>query len=155
MAIIKRHGFTLIEIIIVLVILSVMSAVVVLSVGAPSYSRFMSGVEKLSGTLAILADEAVYTSSVISCTVTPVSMDCRRYHDGEWSELPIRKLVSWGWPKDLKILKVMVNGVALHDKEPIRFLSTGDNPSLSLQVGDDSFTAWIDSDLTGRYKVSN
>ena len=151
----RNKGFTLIEIIIVLVIIGVMSSVVVLSVTAPSYSRFMGSVEKLSSTMSILADEAVYSSSVISCQVTPNSMECRRYFDGDWSELPIRKLVSWGWPKDLKILRVLQSGVSIHADEPIRFFPSGDNPALSIQVGDGSFTAWIDSDLTGRYKVSN
>ena len=151
----RNKGFTLIEIIVVLVIIGVISAVVVLSVSAPSYSRFMSGVEKLSSTLAIIADEAVYSGSVISCSVTPTSMECKRYHDGDWSELPIRKLVSWGWPKDLKIMAIIVNGIPLRDKEPLRFFSSGDNPKISLQVSDGVYSAWIDSDLTGRYKISN
>ena len=132
-----------------------MSGVVVLSVGAPSYSRFMSGVEKISSTLSIIADEAVYSGDAISCNLTSSTIECKHYQDGEWVPLPIRKLVSWGWPKELKILKVIVNGIPLKDKEPLRFFSSGDNASLSIEIGDGTFTAWIDSDLTGRYKVSN
>lgn len=150
----KNSGFTLIEIMVVLVLLAVMTTVVTLNVGGPSYSRFQGSAEKIANTFSILADEAVFTSSVVSCQVTPKSMVCKKYRDGEWNDLPISRLVAWGWPKELRISQVLVNGVAIKDKQPIFFLPSGDNGDISVQVADDSYSAWIDGDMSGRYKVS-
>ncbi len=152
---IYHQGFTLIEMIIVIVIIAVMSAVVTLNVGAPNYSRFMAGVEKLSSTMSILSDEAIFTSSVISCDIDTTSLSCKKYRDGEWSELQLRRLISWGWPSGFKIMRVNINGVPLKDKQPIRFLPSGDNGGISIEVTNGEFSAWIDSDLSGRFKVAN
>ncbi|MEN9946911.1 MAG: type secretion system protein GspH [Pseudomonadota bacterium] len=151
----ENKGFTLIEIMIVIVIIAVMSAIVSLNVGSPNYSRFMTGVEKLANTFAILADESVFTNSVISCEVEPKSLSCRKYRDGEWKDLPLSKLMAWGWPQGFKINKIMINGIALRDKQLIKFIPSGDNGGISLEVTDGNFSAWIDSDLSGHFKVSN
>jgi type II secretion system protein H len=151
----REKGFTLIEIIVVIIIIAVMTSVVTLSVGGPSYSKFLGGAEKISNTFSILADEAVFTSSVVSCDVTPTSLKCRKYRDGEWNDLPLTRLVAWGWPKDLRIAQVVLNGVPIKDKQPILFLPSGDNGDISIQVVDQQYSAWIDGDMSGRYKVSN
>ena len=150
----NSKGFTLIEIIIVIVIVAVMSAVVVLNVGAPNFSRFRGDVEKFSSTLAVLSDEAIYSGDVIACNLTVNSISCSRYRDGEWTEMNPRQYIAWSWPKNLVIQSVFINGVPLKDNESIKFLPSGDNPSLSIQLGNGEYTAWIDSDLIGRYKVS-
>ncbi len=153
----KPNGFTLIEMMLVVVIIAVMTTIVTLSVSSPSFGRFLVGAEQFSSTLSVLSDESIYSGDVIACKLTATSISCNRYRQGdnEWTEIDMRKVVSWGWPKGLKILKVLVNGVPLKDNEPIRFFPSGDNASLSIQVGDDEYSAWIDSDLVGRYKVSS
>jgi type II secretion system protein H len=152
-----RHetGFTLIEMMVVITIIAIMSTVVAVNIGSSGYSRFLSGAEKLSGTLSAISDEAIYSGSVISCDVTPTSINCSRYRDGEWIELKMQKLVSWGWPEGFQITRISINGVPLKEHEPIRFLPSGDNGGFSMQVTDGQYSAWIDSDMAGRYKVSS
>ncbi len=153
----RPSGFTLIEMMLVVVIIAIMTTIVTLSVSSPSFGRFLASAEQFSSTLSILSDEAIYSGDVIACKLTATSISCDRYRQGDndWTEIDMRKVVSWGWPKGLKILKVMVNGVPLKDNEPIRFFPSGDNASLSIEVGNEEYTAWIDSDLIGRYKVSS
>ena len=148
-------GFTLIEIIIVLVILAVMAGVVTLQVGSSNNTRFMSVVQKFSGVLSMLADEAVYSNSVISCQIQTRSLSCSKYHNGEWSDLPLQKMISWTWPNGLEVSKVLINGVPLKDNQPIRFIPSGDNAGVSIQLRDGDYNAWIDSDLAGRYGIAN
>lgn len=151
----RSKGFTLIEIMIVLVIMGVMSAVATISITAPSYSRFLASAEKLTATFSILSDDAIYTSSVIACSLASDHITCSRYRDGEWDDLDLKKLLSWSWPSGLVVKQVLINGNPIKEKQQIKFLPSGDNDSLSVEVSNGEFSSWIDSDLAGRYKVSN
>ncbi len=151
----RGFGFTLIEMMVVITIIAIMSTVVAVNIGAPSYSRFLSNAEKLASALAVISDEAIYSGNVISCNFSSNSVSCNKYHDGEWAELKMRSLISWGWPEGLSIKRIYINGVPLPDKEPLRFMPSGDNGGISIQVTDGEYSAWIDSDMIGRYKVSS
>lgn len=150
-----KTGFTLIEIMIVLLIIGVMSAVATLSINAPSYSRFLASAEKLTTTFSLLSDQAIYTSSVVSCDLQTNNITCRSYRDGDWSDLDLKQLLSWGWPDDLTVKQILINGEPLKDKQQIKFLPSGDNDSLSVEVSNGEYSSWIDGDFTGQYKVAN
>lgn len=150
-----KTGFTLIEIMIVLLIIGVMSAVATLSINAPSYSRFLASAEKLSTTFSLLSDQAIYTSSVVSCDLQTNNITCRSYRDGDWSDLDLKQLLSWGWPDNLTVKQILINGEPLKDKQQIKFLPSGDNDSLSVEVSNGEYSSWIDGDFTGQYKVAN
>lgn len=151
----KKTGFTLLEILIVLAIVGIMSAVVVLNVNSPSYSSFMAESRKLAATLSILADEAVYTNSVVVCEPEQAGIYCQTYKNGEWKDLNIRKLVSWAWPKNFTIKQVYINGMPIKDGERIKFFANGDQPPVSLQVTNGKYNAWIDGNIYGDFEVSN
>jgi type II secretion system protein H len=150
-----KHGFTLIETMIVVLIIAVMSAVITLNVAAPNYSRFLANAEKFAATLSVLSDQAIYTSSIVSCKIETTALSCRSYRDGEWNELNLKQLITWGWPQGLQVMQVLVNGNPIHAKEHLRFVPSGDNGGISIQVGDGVFSAWIDSDLAGKFRVSS
>ena len=63
----KKLGFTLIEMMVVLFVIGILSTVTVMSINAPSFTRFLTKAEQLSQSLAILSDEAIYSNSLISC----------------------------------------------------------------------------------------
>jgi prepilin-type N-terminal cleavage/methylation domain-containing protein len=151
----SHKGFTILEILIVMAIISIMSAVVVLNIGAPTYSTFIANTRKIAATMNILNDQAVYTNSVIVCDINPNSLSCESYKNGEWSELDIRKLISWGWPQNLVIEQVYVNGIPLKQGEKIQFLPTGEQSPISLQITDDKYHTWVDGDLNGNFQVNN
>lgn len=149
-----KTGFTLLEILIVLAIIAVMSAVVVLNVSAPSYGKFMALAQKAASTLEIIGDQAVYTNSVIVCDFKN-GLSCQNYKNGEWETLQLSKILSWKWPDSLEILQIYVNGIKLQSDWKISFLPTGNLNPVSLQVTDSHYIAWIDSSVSGDFKVSN
>ena len=151
----RIQGFTLIEIMIVLVIVAVMSGVIVLNVNAPSYSRFMSETLKISSLLEIIADESVYTNSVIVCDVARDGFACQSYKNGDWQEVNLKNLVAWGWPENLEIKQTYANGVPLKENEKIRFYPTGDLAPMSFEITDGVHNAWIDGDMSGTFVVNN
>lgn len=145
-------GFTLIEILIVLVIIAVMSGVVALNVGSPKERIFKSDLLKISNLLATLADQAVYTNSVITCMVGD-GIKCKTYKNNEWDDLNLTGIVSWKWP-DVRVLEIRVDGNRLKDNELIRFPPSGEIEQMSFHISDGDHDAWIDGNLNGEFKVS-
>ena len=150
-----QSGFTLLEIMIVMVIIGIMSSVVILNVSSASYSGFEADALKISGTLEIIADESVYTNSVITCNVNPNGFVCRGYRNGDWRDINLNNLVGWGWPQSITIKSAMVNGRPLGDDEKIRFFPTGNIAPFSFQITDGAHTAWVDGDINGEFQVNN
>ncbi len=151
---ISQTGFTLFEILIVLLIIAVMSGVATLQIGSTSNRTFIADANKMSNTFEILADEAVYTNSIIVCSVGNQNLSCSSYKDGEWSELNLHDLVSWGWPKNLEIKEIYVDDILLTNDQRIRFLPSGAIQPMSFKVTDGTYTAWIDGDMDGSFIVN-
>jgi general secretion pathway protein H len=150
---IKITGFTLIEILIVLVIIAVMAAIVSLNVGSPGDRIFKSNIFKISNFLETLADEAVYTNSVITCEFKN-GISCKTYKNGEWNDLNLAKIVSWKWPSNIKVTEIKIDNAPLKDDERIRFPASGEIEQMSFHLSDGERDAWVDSNLNGEFHVS-
>lgn len=151
----EQNGFTLIEIIVVLVIIAVMSSVVVLNVNSSNYATFMSQANKVAATLEAIGDKAVYTNSIVACNIELDGLSCQSYKDGEWDDLNLSKVVNWDWPSKINIEQVMINGVQLKQGDKIRFSPNGNSQPTSIRIGDGQYHTWIDNDLSGNYRISN
>lgn len=150
-----QKGFTLLEVLIVMFIIGIMSMVTVINVNVPNYSRFQNKVEQLSQSFAIISDEAVYSRSLIACSVGKSSIRCKKYSNDDWEDVDLRRLLSMGWPEDVEIKQVLINGSLITEKQTVNFYPSGDNDSLAIEISDGNFSSWIYGDLTGRYWISN
>ena len=150
----SQVGFTLLEIMVVLVIVAIMSSVVVMNIGSASHGSFKSDLTKIATTLDILADEAVYTNSVILCKLEDNELSCVKYKNGDYQDLDIRKLVSWGWPDNLKITQILVNDVPLKEDQMLRFTPNGNLPLISFRITNGVQSAWVDGNMDGDFVVN-
>lgn len=150
-----KNGFTLIEMMIVVFIIGILSTVTVLNVNAPNFSRFLSKAEQLSQSLAVLSDDAIYSSTLISCYVSSHSISCSKYVDGDWQDINVRSMMSWGWPDGVVVKQILINGIPIKEKQSIDFRPSGDNDSIAIEVSDGVYSVWIYGDLSGRYWVSS
>lgn len=132
-----------------------MSTIIVLNINAPNYSRFLTKAEQLSQTFAVISDDAVYSGTLIACKVDIKSINCSRYDDGEWQDVDLRKIMSWGWPDGIIVKQVLVNGVPVRENQKINFAPSGDNETLAIEITDNIYSIWIYGDLTGKYWVSS
>ena len=154
----RQQGFTLIEILVVIVIMGIAVSMVVLNISLPGYYKFKSQVDMVSNTLSMISDQAIYTGNTVVCKVTTNNLLCKQYVDEEWVELDINRIISWHWPPEkLKFKQIMIEGLNYPIGSVIAFVPSGDNSRMSLQLTseDGKFSSWIDSDLLGRYNVSN
>jgi prepilin-type N-terminal cleavage/methylation domain-containing protein len=150
----KTAGFTLLEIMIVLAIIAVMASVAVLKVSGTSQGGFINKVNKIAVFFEVLGDHAVYTNSVLVCEPNPIGLDCKKYKNGEWNDISLSQITTWRWPEDIKIEQVLINGRPMKQGDKIYFTPDYRAILLSIRLTNGVFSAWIDNDLTGVYKVS-
>lgn len=151
----NKAGFTLIEIIIVLVIIAVMAGVIVLNVSSSTYNGFLNQANKIAIMFEVIEDYAVYTNSVVVCEPNPTGLECQGYKNNEWIDLSLPKMTTWQWPKDMKIEQVLINGLPIKAGDKIRFTPNDNSSPMSIRVGNGVYNTWIDNDLSGNFKVSN
>lgn len=150
-----NKAFTLIEVMVVIVIIAIMSSVVMLNINSTTYGTFMSYSQKIATTLELLSDQAIYNHSVIICQILPTGLDCMNFKDNGWEQLKLNNIIAGGWPSTISIKSFNIDGINANFGDKIRFLISGDNQTLSLQVSNGNYDTWIDSDLLGNYKVEN
>lgn len=154
----KQQGFTLIEILVVIVIMGIAASVILFSVSLPSYYKFKSQVDTVANTLSMISDQSIYTGHTIVCKVTDKTIGCKQYIEDDWVELDINRIISWHWPPEkIKFKQIVIEGLSYPIGSVIVFVPSGDNARMSLQIvsEDGKFSSWIDSDLLGRYNISN
>jgi prepilin-type N-terminal cleavage/methylation domain-containing protein len=153
-----QQGFTLIEILVVIVIMGIAASIVIFNIGLPSYYKFKSQVDMVSNTLSVISDQAIYTGRTIICKIDSNNIVCKQYVDEEWVDMDFNKIISWKWPPEkIKFKQLTIEGLNYPIGSIIAFVPSGDNAKMSLEITseDGKFTSWIDSDLLGRYNISN
>lgn len=108
----------------------------------------------MSNMLDAIADQAVYTNSVIACRVNDDGIACQNYKNGAWDDLNLHDVVPWNWPKQIQVLEIQVNGVKIDDDAMVRFPPNGEIAQISMHVTDGHYDAWIDGTLDGEFNIN-
>jgi prepilin-type N-terminal cleavage/methylation domain-containing protein len=152
---IKNKGFTLLEILVVIAIISIMSAIVVLNISLPTYAKFKSDVNKIAITFNLIVEHAIFTNSVIVCKVYKNKLKCKAYKNDEWNDLNINDIITWTWPRDIIIKKVYINDSQMKDDQNIYFMPNGLQVPISFLLSNGNYEMWIDGDVNGKFSLNN
>jgi prepilin-type N-terminal cleavage/methylation domain-containing protein len=148
----RRLGFTLIEMLLVISIIGIMATVSVISLGGLSVSQFLANADAIANICADLTAEAIFSSTVISCTILDSGkLSCQKLIHDSWQPLDLNKF-AFNWPADLRVIQV--RNSASHNAHTIVFLPYYSSQNMSIKIGQANFTAWLDGDLLGRYNVA-
>ena len=132
-----------------------MAGVISLNIGSSNSVKFNSNIQKMTILLDLLADQSVYTHSVVVCDVTSTSLICQTYKAGIWLPLNLNNLVTWSWPEDISIKQIVINGIEATNNVKLRFRPEGDLDQMSLLITDGVHQTWIDGDTGGNFTIHN
>lgn len=159
-------GFTLLEILVVVVIIGVMATLAVLSIGRRSLDdRMDAEARRLQELLALAADEAVLQGVELGFVQTPEGYRFLRLKDGAWGVLedagPLRpRALSEPFFLELQVEGRRVAPVRTDDekaelKPQVLLLSSGDATEFTLDLRARQFDPYyrLQGDILGRVKM--
>ncbi|WP_417317570.1 type II secretion system minor pseudopilin GspH [Emcibacter sp.] len=95
----RQAGFTLVELMVVIVIIGLISAVVVLNMPSP-VSELEEESERLAARLRLAAEESILTGQVTGVRITSRGYEFLTYHRGRWVPLD---LPGGEWPDGVTV----------------------------------------------------
>ena len=109
-------GFTLIEILVVVVILSIVISTVLFSVDVTGFQKSRTFVKETRFLMRNLADEAILSGLAHGLQWQPVSRQMKPmvYRDGLWREVPKLDPVSW---RGLAKVTLLINGLEIEQNK--------------------------------------
>ena len=164
----KRHarGFTLLEILVVVIIIGVMATLVVLSIGSRTLDdRLATEARRLQELFALAADEAVLQGVELGFIQTPEGYAFLTLKEGQWVALedagPLRsRTLAEPFYLQLQIDGRRVAPVRTDDEKPelkpqIVLLSSGDATEFILDLRAQQFDPYyrLQGDVLGRLKL--
>ncbi len=144
-----RNGFTLVELMVVLMVMALFAGAVVMTIGDVRGDSSQSA-DRFAARLAAARDEAIVGGAPISAWVTASGYGFDRYQAGRWQPLTTRPFEQADWDEGTA---VAVEGAA-EPRARIRFDSLGmpDAP-LTLRLARNERASFIDIIANGDVKV--
>ena len=91
-----QHGFTLVELMVVIAIIGFASAAVVLSIPDPR-GRLVDDADRFAARLAAARDNAVIEAQPVAIWVSPSAYGFERYRDGAWTQSDGKPFRTTSW----------------------------------------------------------
>lgn len=115
----KEAGFTLVELMVVIVIIGFASAAVMLSIPDPR-GRLVDDADRFAVRLAAMRDNAVVTAQPVAVWVSPTGYGFEEYRDGGWQGSDEKPFRTTNWREGTRAITGASEGRAM-----LRFDSTG------------------------------
>lgn len=136
----KIQGFTLIEILVVMVIIAIISGVILLTISTSPTKRFEYLANALNDLILTAEEEAILRPAIIGLGFSPTRYQFYIYSQDAkqkgWQRLTDSPFESQGFPPGTD-LKLVINGktVELNGKPQIVILTTGEVTPFTLFIG--------------------
>lgn len=135
----RRNGFTLVELMVVVAVIALLAGAVVMSMGSPSGGARETAA-RFATRLAAARDQAILTGQPISAWVSPSGYGFHRLAEGYWQPMDEKPFNGDDWAKGVELTV----SEAQSGRQRVRFDSLGmvDAP-FEVRLGRDGRTALV------------
>jgi general secretion pathway protein H len=135
----RQSGFTLLEILVVLVLLGIILSVAVLSTGGDDTRKLEQDIQRMTQLIRLAQEEAILNGKELAIRFYPDGYEFQEFQDKEWLPLQDSNLfVRRQFAEEVK-LEVRQDGVpvSLGEEEPVRVLlqSSGEMTPFEVYLG--------------------
>lgn len=148
----RAAGFTLIEVLVVLVIVGIVVTIAALRFGDSDGSRIVREAERLSLLLELARDESISSGNTLGWSAEEVGYRFwRRDAEGIWRELTDHEnLRPRTLPEGMTLGEIRVNRVPLGPEEKLMFTPSGVNSAFTLLLKQGEAWRRLNGDVMGR-----
>lgn len=135
-----QSGFTLLEVLVVVTIISVMAGAALLSMSGNSVRRVQAEAERLQQIMQMAADEAIFQKMEMGMQLTSHSYSFMQYDavSRSWKKLTEKPFRAYDVPEDITLSltenKKTLPLTATHDQPALVFLSNGEMTAFTLSL---------------------
>ena len=144
----RANGFSLIELLVVIVIIGLLSSVVVLTMTDPR-GRITGDADKFAGRVRAARDSAIVSGRPMALWVSQTGYGFERLQDGSWQAMNEGPLAATDWSRETQArfdgvsqLRMVFDSIGRAD-QPLDFTLARDTQHIRVQI-----------DLDGRVKTS-
>jgi general secretion pathway protein H len=136
----RQAGFTLIEILVVLLIISIVSSIVLITISRPSYQNVRTFQEEFIQTFSLAREESMLLPAVFMLQITDQQWQFFRYTDDNWIPVNTRILGKKKLPDGVRVkVDISKPNQTTEEEEAtiprIIFSSNGDVTAFKMYVG--------------------
>lgn len=134
----RRNGFTLVELMVVIAVMALMAGAVVVTAGGTG-SGPAAAASRFATRLAAARDEAIVSGRPISAWVAPSGYGFERYQGGTWQPLSVKPFQGDNWQSGTVValaaarVRLRFDSLGLPDR-PISFAITRDDRTARVNV---------------------
>ncbi len=134
-----EHGFTLIELMVVIVIIGLMSGAVILTMADPR-GRISSDVDRFAGRTRAARDAAIIASRPVALWISPTAYGFEWREKGQWIAVTDGPLASRDWAGDTRAqigsttqVRAVFDSVGRAD-QPLKFGLSGNGQTVTVRM---------------------
>lgn len=150
----RRSGYTLIEVLVVIVILSIASGLVVVNLGRDRGALLEEDARRLALVLQFARDQAITRGQPFAWTADASGYKFSRRQRGRgWVQVDAAEgLAARAWPEHLRLTRLRISGLVVPPGEPLIFTASGFNQPYDLVLASGPWQVVLAGDLAGRVR---